>query len=316
VHEAKATEGDREAQTLALIAAFAQGWYDVAASREQVALIESQVKAQTALLELVRLRYERGGASGLDVLQQRQQVANTQAALPTAKALYEAQRMGLAALLGRSLDALDDGNARLPEPAPLPAVGTPAELVEQRPSLVASGQRTLSARDQRASAQLGLLPTFRLSANAGWTGFFDEGLQQEPTWGAGATLSVPLFNGGATHGRIRQARASENLAVYSHNQSIRDTIAAVDGAILSDEAQRARYAAVVVQEAAAREAFTESRVRYLEGLDSYVTVLASQSAHQVAELSLLQARRDATRARIQLHDALGGVPPDALEMPR
>ena len=100
-------------------------------------------------------------------------------------------------------------------------------------------------------------------------------------------------------------RAAESMAVNSYNQAVRNSIAEVDAAIRLDTEQRARRDAVRTQSEAARLAYEESVERYLAGLDTYLSVLAAQAANQAADLALLQARRDAVSARIQLHDALG-----------
>lgn len=313
-HEAAAARGDRDAQILALTSMIAEGWYDVVLAEQQVALVSEQLQAQRDLLELIELRYDQGGASGLDVLQQRQQVASTEALLPTARAGRDARKASLAALLGREVSTLPPVPEALPEPQGLPGVGNPEELAEQRPDLQAAQQRARSARDARASAHSGLAPSLTATANAGWTGVFNPDnpdndvlsvMTQQEQWGAGLTLSIPLFGGGVQHGRIRQARAAESMAVNSYNQALRNAVAEVDGAIRLDVEQRARRDAVQTQSEAARLAYDESVDRYLAGLDTYLSVLASQAANQAAELTLLQARRDAVSARIQLHDAIG-----------
>lgn len=317
-HEVSATRADRDATELALGAAIAQAWYDLVLSDRQVALLEEQLAAQSELLELVELRYAQGGIGALDVLQQRQQVASTRAMVPTARAGRDARQRTLAAMVGRGLDELPQPAADLPDPEALPGVGTPAELVSSRPDLAAGLQRARAARDARAASQLGLAPTLRLSAQAGWNGVVDpddpdqgtfDVWTQTPTWGAGVALSVPLFGGGVQHGRIRQARATESIAVATYDQAVLNAIAEVDAAIRVDEEQRLRRDAVRTQAQAARAAYDESRHRYLEGLDPYLAVLAAQAAHQAAELALLQARRDAVVARVQLLDALGQLGP-------
>lgn len=314
-HELEATRADRDSALLQVSTVVAEAWYDVRTAEQQVALLERQLTSQEELLELIELRYEQGGASGLDVLQQRQQVASTAAMLPGARANRDARKRQLAAFLGRDLEALPSADGPLPPPAELPGVGSPSEVVASRPDLVAAEHRAKGARDARASAQTGLLPTLSAQANAGWNGFFDPDVNEPlidtmtgtERWSAGLSLSIPLFNGGLTHGRIRQARAAESMAVHQYNQAVRNAVAEVDGAIRLDEEQRLRLEAVETQAEAARLTYEESVQRYLEGLDPYLNVLTSQAGHQAAELTLLQARRDTVGARIQLHDALGQI---------
>src|SRR5690606_9934215 len=72
--DAQATEGDLQAQAVALAARITGAFLDLVAAGTRVALLEEQVKASEALVELLELRFETGDASALAVLQQRQQL--------------------------------------------------------------------------------------------------------------------------------------------------------------------------------------------------------------------------------------------------
>ena len=279
---------------------------DVITARLRIALITAQISAQEDLLELRGLRYEQGTATGLDVLQQRQALARTEALLPDARILHRLRSEQLRALVGRAPGTPISVGERLPAVAPLPATGRPVDLLANRPELKAADKRMEASRARALSAQLGLLPSVSLQANAGWTALWVTDRTNDTAYGFGGAVSVPLFAGGVRHGAVRQARAARDIATHQYNQSLLDAIADVEGRLVTDEEKRARLQAVANQEQAARDAFVESRVRYLEGLSPYVVVLTAQNAQQTAELTRLQAHRDAIGARIQLHGALGG----------
>ncbi|HSP80363.1 MAG TPA: TolC family protein, partial [Myxococcaceae bacterium] len=124
--------------------------------------------------------------------------------------------------------------------------------------------------------------------------------------GAGASLSVPIWLGGAEHAAIRQARAVETAATASFRQLVLQAAQEVEGVLAREEQQREQVAALERQVEAARLAREESQARYLAGLTNYVQVLTATNAWQQAQLSLLQARRDLLGLRIQLHAAVGG----------
>ncbi len=304
--DSRATKIDRENSEIAIAGLIAEAYFDVVTATDRVSLIEGQIEAQENLLELMTLRYEQGTATGLDVLQQRQAVAATQALLPDARILLHMRAKQLAALVGRTPSNPVDVGGALPDPTQLPPTGTPAELLANRPDIQASFKRVQASRARTTSAQLGLLPTLQLQANAGWTALWISDRTNDTTYGFGGTVSIPLFGGGARHGAVRQARAGRDIAVFQYNQTVLDALADVETRLVSDDEKRQRLAAVTTQEQAARDAFSESRDRYLEGLDPYVVVLTSQNAKQSAELGRLQAHRDAIGARIKLHGALGG----------
>ncbi len=305
-HEASAAEGDRAAQAIAVTTLIAEAYYDVAVSRARVRVIEDQILAQEQLLELLRLRFEAGSATGLDVLQQQQALAGTRAILPPVRAGLRARELQLALLLGRPPADVPTVSDILPPPAPLPPLGRPADLADNRPDVRAAAERLTASHQRSTSAKLGFAPTLSASAAVGrqftWLTEYDD----QPFWNVGVGVSVPVFQGGAVWSGVRQARGAEHTAIATWNQGWLSALQEVEAAVAADVERRAAHEAAVAQEEAARATFDESRDRYLAGLDSYLTVLQSQAALQNAELNRLQAHRDLLSARIQLHDALGG----------
>ncbi len=313
--DALATEGDTQAQRIAVAEAVAGAWYDVVAGRQRLALVSEQLRLSEELLELLELRFEGGEATALDVLQQRQQLAGARLQLPAARAGLEGAIQRLAALTGQTPQALLEGlpdTAALPELPPPPATGTPADLLESRPDLRAASAAARAARDRRLSAALGYLPSLGLSAQVGYQGLDDtstdttEGWDTIDSWTVGATLSLPLFTGGRTTAALSEARAGELAALETLRSAILGAVQQVEGALSQDAALGEQRAAWEAQAEAARQSFEESRSRYIEGLTSYLTVLNALNVAQAAELNALQAHRDQLTARIALHSALGG----------
>lgn len=308
VLEARAAEGDLEASRLLIGGSAARAYLDVVSAQRQVEILQQQLDAQSNLLEVIELRYERGGASGLEVLQQRQTVATTRAALPVSRAAARSQARVLAALLGEGpTDELPLG-ADLPAPTPLPAIGTPRDLVDRRPDLRAAKARAAAARSRRSAAARGLLPSVSVSANAGINYAAADDFSTIDVWGLGGSVSVPVFNGGRLIGSVRSASGTELATVRAFDTALLGAIRDVENAIVQEQEQALRHRAVDDQVEAARQAYAEARERYLSGIDTFINVLQTQAGLQAAELSLVQAHRDRLGARVQLWTALGGTP--------
>ncbi|MEM6925751.1 MAG: efflux transporter outer membrane subunit [Myxococcota bacterium] len=304
--EAEAARGDQAATRLMISGTIASAYLDAVSGAQQVTILEEQLASQLALLEVLELRYETGGATGLDVLQQRQTVASTRAALPPARLAAASQSRVLAALLGRGIGDLPDLPITLPDPVDAPPIGTPAQLVTRRPDLQAAQGRLVASRARRDAAVRGLLPTVSVNANAGWQYALASELSALGVWGIGGAVSVPLFNGGSGDGQVRQARGTYRATVSAWDTALLNAIRDVENGVVRDFEQAERHDAVSRQVEAARAAFGEARQRYLQGIDSFLSVLAAQSGLQAAELSLVQAHRDRLAARVQLWTALGG----------
>ena len=304
-YEARAAEGDAEALGLVVSATVVSAYLDVVSAREQVAILERQQAAQQDLLTVLELRYEHGSASGLDVLQQRQALAGTQAAVPTARAAADSQARALATLLASTPDTVSVATG-LPVPTPLPAIGQPAELVRRRPDLRAAQHRSVAARARHASSVRTLLPSVAVSANAGWNYAVSDEWSTIDVWGFGGSVTVPVFNGGRLAGSIQQAAQAEVAALNAFDGALRNAVRDVENAVLLDQAQGDRHRAIDRQLEAAQQAYEEARERYLTGVDGFINVLAAQASLQAAELTQVQAHRDRLAARVQLWTALGG----------
>jgi outer membrane protein, multidrug efflux system len=309
--DAAASEGDGEAQAMALASRIAGAYFDVLAAREQVQIVRGQIEAHDALLELTQLRYRQSDASALDVLQQKQQQASTQAMLPQARVTLRTQENQLAALLGRSEPVTVLGSS-LPNLPPAPATGTPADLADNRPDLRASDARLVAARSRKDAAVGALAPSLSLSGNVGTQLIYFDELDTQETWGLGASLSIPLFQGARNWAALIEARAGQRVAADSHSQAVLQAIGDVENAVVREQETAEQLRAHQAQLDAARLAFDESRRHYESSLTSYLTVLTALSSQQQAELSVLSTRRSLLDARIRLYESLGGAWTDGL----
>lgn len=323
----RASDADLATQSTNLASRIAGAWFDAALQAERLRLLLTLAEANRGLLEVVQLRLDRGEATAVDLLQQRQQVLAVESQLPLVRGGVQIAGQQLAVLVGRTPDRPP---ATLPEalpelPAP-PASGRPEDLLEHRPDLRAAEARLDGAWQRRMAAERALLPTLRASANAGWSftnnaGAIsfglpdpnqpDEEFQSWFNWGVGGTVSVPLFNL-RTIATIKQVRATERLAASQLGQAELTALSQVEGALTQDGQQAIRLRAVRDQVEAARAAYEAARSRYAEGIGDYLSLLTTLVTWQNAELTALQAHRDALAARVQLHEALGGPWTDAL----
>jgi outer membrane protein, multidrug efflux system len=310
-YDRAASEGDGEARAMALATRIAGAYFDVLAAREQVEIVQGQIEAHGALLELTQLRYEQSEASALDVLQQRQQHASTQAMLPQARVTLRTQENQLAALLGTP-EALAISGSSLPAlPAP-PTTGTPAELLDNRPDLRASSARMVAA-GARTDASIGALtPTLSLSGTVGTQAIYFDELDTQQTWGVGASLSIPIFEGARGWASLVEARAGQRMAADTHSQAVLQAIRDVENAVIREQETGLQLRAQLDQLSAAELALGESRSHYAAGLTGYLTVLTALTSLQQSQLAVLSTRRSQLDARIHLYESLGGAWTDSL----
>ena len=304
-YDVLAQQGNVGAQALVLVTLAAEGWYDLVAATQRLAIVEEQLLVGQELLELVELRYAQGDGNALEVLQQRQQLAAKKTLLPTARIGVRTAEQRLALLWGET-----SSQAQLPQVGvalpSLPVTPEDVDLVQTRPDLVAAAATLQSATAQRKSTVRSALPTLAVSGAAGWQFFRVEELDTQGTWLVGASLSVPLFGGLGVWNGFEEARATEYGAQLAFQSLLLTAEQEVAQARVIETERAATLEAVQARIEAAELLYTESRSRYVQGLSDYLTVLVALDSRQQAVLDLLQAERDLLSARIQLHDALGG----------
>ena len=317
---ASAAALDREASreqfstaAMTLASQTALRWIGLIALQQQADLIHSQLQANRDSLELVELRFRRSQASALDVFQQRQTVAGTEALLPQIARSQEVQRNELAALLGRSdFQTLEISAEKLPTLGKLPGIGIPAAVLDNRPDVRQARLKLRAADWQVRAARADLLPAIRLSAsaeysNARFSDLFDD-------WYANLIggITGPVFEGGRRKAEVDRTRAVAQERVAAYRETVLTAIKEVENALVSETRQREYTDRLDEQLAAARKSYEESVNRYRNGLIEYTTVLVQLNSLQQLERSRVSAQQDLLGYRIDLYRALGGSWPEEL----
>lgn len=303
--DARASQHDLDQQSVVLTASIVSAYYDLVTAKSQLEIVHEQVATNDALLELMELRFENGQANAVEVLQQRQQVASTKTLLPQAQTQLRTFEQQLAVLVGDAPGARHPVADALPELGAPPPVGTPVDLQHSRPDLRAASDRLEAAEKREKRARRQFAPSLRLSAQAGAQGIYIQEWNTQWFWGAGATLSVPLYSGQRTFGQLKQSKAQTRTASNQLSATTLVAMREVEDALVREQQQRDVVAAQIATAEAAQQAFDESLARYREGLSEYLPVLTSLTALQQAQLNVITAQRDLIAARIQLHRALG-----------
>ncbi|HTY92488.1 MAG TPA: efflux transporter outer membrane subunit [Steroidobacteraceae bacterium] len=308
------------AQAYGLEAARRSVAFNVVLATINAASLQAQLDALTRYADAaerrsrqMRDRFESGSASHVEVLEADEAAAEAQRLLPPLHRQLLGVRHAEAVLLGRTPDQapaplrLED--LHLPETLP---VAVPSELLHQRPDILAAEETVRASADAAGAASASLFPSLTLSAAYG-RGGFDWSTFASPAgavWSVGASLTQPLFHGGALHARARQYQDTyeASLAQYRQTvltafQSVADTLVALeDDAREIEQTQRSADALKTIQD--------EVQGRYEAGSADAYTVLGAQSQYQAAYVTYVAARAARLSDSAALLDAMGnpGVP--------
>jgi len=282
-------------------------WLEVISVHRQIELLKDQLETNLTILDLVELRYLKGLATALDIYQQRQAVAETEASFPQLEAQLQTLGHELAVLAGRppGTDLGFTANV-FPEPGPLPGTGVPADLLSKRPDLRAAGLKLRSAEGQVAAARAARLPAMNLSATTGFGSDRFSDLLENWLASLAASITMPLFNAGALKTEVeRQERiVEERLASYGH--AVLTAVREVEDAMVREIRQVEYIEALRKQLQISQDGYREALARYRKGLSDYLPVLSALSGTQRLERSIVIARFARLTYRVALHRALGG----------
>jgi multidrug efflux system outer membrane protein len=315
---ADASESDRRTAALTLAATAVDAWTSLIAQREQITLLRQQLTANETTLELIDLRFDRSLASALDVFQQRQAVARVEGQIPLAQTREALLQHQLAVLMGLPPNTTNIGPRAefpLPTPGPLPDLGLPSDLLNQRPDVHSSWLRLESSTWGLSAAQADRLPALRITAAGEYNADSVADLFDNWLLNLAANLTAPLLDGGRRKAEVERARAviDERLAAY--RGTVLTAYREVEDALVR-EVNHIKYLASLERELkAAQQAHTEAVERYSHGLSDYLPALTALTAAQNLENQVINQRLEHLRIRIDLFRALGGSWMQAMSAP-
>lgn len=273
----------------------------------QLAVLNEQLDTNRKILSVIEKRFQTASADALDVLQQRQQVAAAESAIPPVRAALESAYIELCILTGVPPQAGPELHASdLPDLPARPDAGIPADLLANRPDLRAEWAQLAAADWNVSAARAARMPSITLTGAAAYQDDSTAGLFDNWVKNLAAGLALPLIDGGRRRAEVVRARAAADEQLSAYRAAVLSALGEVDDA-LSAENRQAEYlerlqAQLKATERTAQEAFR----RYTRGSESYFEVLSAEIARQRLEVGVLNAERDLLIGRVRLYRVLGG----------
>jgi multidrug efflux system outer membrane protein len=260
-------------------------------------------------LRLTSVRAKSGSASALDVRQSEQLVYTAAETIPDLERQIALQENSLSILLGRNPGPIPRGRelTEQPNPPEIP-VGIPSELLERRPDIREAEATLVAANAQIGVAKAAYFPSISLTGTAGYESFALNNLftHSQRVWNGAASISQPIFAGGALRAGMRLAEAEEQEMLLTYQQTIMDAFQEVSNSLVAYQKGREFREQQELLTVAAKDADRLSKILYQHGGASYLQVLISENNDLSAELNLAQAQLNERLALVQLYNALGG----------
>jgi NodT family efflux transporter outer membrane factor (OMF) lipoprotein len=189
----------------------------------------------------------------------------------------------------------------------LPA-GLPSELLTSRPDIRAAEQQLIAANANIAAARAAFLPRISLTAAFGSVSRDLAGLFAGGSWGftVAPSLLQPIFAGGRYEANLQATRAARDISLAQYERAIQTAFREVADALAGRSTlvdQLKAQSGVAEAESARLEL---ARLRYENGISSYLDLLDAQRSLFAARQAVIQTRLQLLQNQVLLYRALGG----------
>ena len=292
-----------------LIAGIANVYYTLLMLDEQLAISQQTEEAWKETVASTRALMDAGLANEAATSQMEAAYYSVQTSILDLKEQINQVENSLALLLAETPRRYERGklaDQRLPEDV---AVGVPMQMLSNRPDVRAAERSLEQAFYATNLARAAFYPSITLSGSAGWTNSAGSMIINPGKFVASAVASLtqPLFNKGVNIAQLKIAKAQQEEARLSFEQTLLNAGVEVNEALVQYQTAREKSAfydkQITSLQTAAR---STSLLMEHSNNTTYLEVLTAQQTLLNARLSQVANRFTEIQGVITLYQALGG----------
>jgi NodT family efflux transporter outer membrane factor (OMF) lipoprotein len=305
---AQASAADLAAARLSAQGELAADYFGLRAADVEIALGKATVEAYQRSLTIAQNRYNAGVTVKSDVFQAQTQLANAQADLAGLDQQRANFEHAIAVLVGEA-----PGNFTLPVapwtglvPAIPPAV--PSTLLQRRPDIAAAERRVEAANAQIGVQTAAYFPTLPLTGSYGFAAGELGSLfnSSNSLWSFGASVAETIFDAGARHARVSEAKAAHDQAVARYRETVLEALQDVENQLAATRVLAEQSTLRQQASTAADAAETIVSNQYKSGQVPYTDVVTAQAQAFAARRAVAQVAAQRQTTAVALIQSLGG----------
>jgi len=306
--ELLAAEEARRTVVLTLVSAVAVSYVDLRTLDQQLEITVQTAESRRQTLELFGQRFQGGVISEVDLSQSESEYEDARARIPDLERAIGQTENALSVLLGRNPGPIPRGRPVYELVLPEIPAGVPSDILARRPDIRQAEQGLIAANARIGAAKALYFPSISLTGALGTvsTDLSELFTGASKTWNYGVPVSVPLFSAGRIGGEVKAAEAGREQALYTYQQVIQNAFREVDDALLDRRKSAQRLEALDRQRKALRNYARLARLRYDEGVTSYLEVLDAERSLFSVELAHASAQDALFRSLIAIYRSMGG----------
>lgn len=302
-------EGSKAIQTQ-VVAAIAQGYYNLLMLDKQLAIAKSNLELTKNTLLITQKMWESGDTTSLGVQQATAQKQATELLISQLEQNIAIQENALSILVGETPSkinrTLEMSDTSLPQNI---IAGLPAAMVSRRPDVRQQELALLESNAMVGIAQANMYPSLKITANGGVNSFKFDNWFQIPASLFGSVLggiTQPIFQKRQLKTDFEVAKIQREKNVLAFRQSVLNAVGEVSDALVSNENLKIQEQKAFEQSATLKEGIKSAQLLYRGGSATYLEVITAQGNSLQAELNLASIKRQRLSSIVDLYRALGG----------
>ena len=291
-----------------------QAYYALLAAKKLVLVAQKTIEQTESHLKQATAFYQAGSKPRYDVTRAEVEVNSAKLGMINAKNGVRIRTISLNNAIGIEPGKETEIDDTLPPASAVPTLEmAQEETLRNRPEMLKAEADIEAAKYRVRAEESNYYPTVSANGAYNWTtgtaemGPFKGDLLN--SWNAGVMLTVPLFQGGLTRGKISEARANMLAAEAQRDATRQSVLLEVNQSYADMESAKIRIDVMESSLQKARENLEIAQGRYEAGFGPYIEVTDAQLSAVNAETDYIQAKYDYYLAEARLLKAMGRVEP-------
>jgi NodT family efflux transporter outer membrane factor (OMF) lipoprotein len=203
---------------------------------------------------------------------------------------------------------LANSTVRLTMPVGLAISAVPAQVLAQRPDIVAAARDVVAASADSEQARALRWPRITLAGSIGTTRVASEGISTDgKVWSIGpVAVTLPLFDAGVRRANAQAALARYEAASVAYAASLRAAVREVESALVTLQSALQRGDDVVRAADGFERSYQATEARYRAGVASLFELEDARRSLVSARSALIDLQREGVVAWITMYRAVGG----------
>ena len=289
---------------LSLVGNVVTSWFNILYYRDRKVLSEQLLELSEDYYKLVQEYYKTGQTTGMDLLEQRQQIESLRSTIAQYDTNIRIATQSLTILVnGKSRPAVEGS---MPDAIDVGGTVDVQTLLTSRPDIRSARRSAEQADAQVVIAIADRLPSLRLSASLAFRSSSIVDLFKALIWDLAANFSANLFDGFNKTTAIKRAKVGYLSQRLSYALTVMQAVSEVEQALLELRLREQLLADAQADLERHKEILDTSRDYFTHGLLDYNRVLSALRSMISSSQSELDARHNLLNAQIALFKAMGG----------